>query len=46
MVDIHVYQEFKLIVDDMSPTEVKIVAKDDHVDEVERLIRVAKERCK
>ena len=32
--------------DDMSPTAVEIVATDDHVDEVERLIRVVKERCR
>ena len=36
VVDIHGDQEFKCIVDDMSPTSVDIVATDDHVDEVER----------
>ena len=44
VVEIHLDREFKWIVDDMSPTAVKIVATDDHVDEVERLIRVVKER--
>ena len=46
VVDIHGYQEFKYIVDDMSPTSVDIVATENHVDEVERLIRVVKEICR
>ena len=43
VVDIHGYQEFKCIGDDMSPTAVEIVATDDHVDEVERSMKVADE---
>ena len=42
MVDIHGYQEFKCILDNISPTAVKIVVTVNPVDEVERSIRVVK----
>ena len=42
VVDIHVDQEFKCIVDDVFPTAVEIFLTDDHVDEVKRSIRVVK----
>ena len=45
-VDIHGDKEFKCILDDMSPTSVEIVASDKNMDEVERSIRVFKERYK
>ena len=46
VLDIHGDQEFKCILEDMSPTAAKIVTTDDHVDEVESSIRVFKERCR
>ena len=46
VVDIHEDQYFKWIVDEMPPASVEIVATDDHVDEVERLIILVKERCR